>query len=216
MKIRTVKKKWNKEIRSIKKDLKDPKWSIEKEFTSHEYYDDVMSFTWSDIFFIGTYEGRQRVFNCTIVSSLDEFEEKVDSKVNEEFDKIYPDSHENCTIDFVESTRPNLKEMKISYKDEDLEQQMKLKKGEILKTILESNSIKVRSYVQTLEGFAFGVGLNIVTEEKYLTKQIVLDYVRKIKTLNIVGTDKIYLTDNEISYEKSDYNGYLNSKLLVV
>jgi hypothetical protein len=201
MKRRKVKKKWNREIKEFKKDLKRSEYSIERTFLSYEYYEG--EFTWSDIYFIGTYNGSPRLFNCTIMSAVDEFESKVDKIVDKKMEEIYGDNYwENKSFDWSEPEgegKFKLRRIDFITKDEELEKRMKAKKQDLIKEVIESGEVKTRSYVKALPNFHYGVGLDLVTEEKMLNKQTVLEYVKKIQQLNVTGFDKIYLSDKEIS-----------------
>lgn len=178
MKRRVKIKRWNREVREFKLSLKREKqYSHDSLFKSYEYYDG--EFSWSDIYFIGTYEGRERLFNCTIVSSLDEFDETITDII---YDR-YPDEIDDKPIK---------------------------------KRMLDSGEIFVRSYVETVPDYRYGIGLHIVTEEKYLNRDIVLDYVRKIQMMNLNGFNKIFLSDKEFRYtQKEIEEQYTNVRGLI-
>jgi len=217
MKRRVIKKKWNREVKDLKKDLKRSNCSIDGIFTSFEYYDDTEEFTWSDIYFIGTYEGRQRVFNCTIVSSIDALEELVDDIVSEEMDKHYPDRYENRNFEFKETSeseenKQKLYELDFSVKNEDLQKEINKKEEHVLKDVLNNRDISIKPHIKSLPDYNYGVGIEIVTEEKFLTKQIVIDYVKKAQQLNIIENKEIYFSDKEIKLTPEDREKALKHK----
>jgi len=212
MKRRTQIKKWNKEIKSFKTILKRNKnYSHYNTFVSYEYYD--KEFRWSDIYFVGTYEGRKRLFNCTIMSSLDYFDIEIDCLIDDHLDKLYPNRHDN--IKFVKED----KSFDIEIFDEKLEDSIEEELIKFKEKLLASGKIFINSHVKAYSGYHYGVGLDIVTEEKMLTKEIILEYVEKVQNINVVGVEEeILLSNNSINYTSDELKNSdsINSRPLII
>lgn len=206
MKRRHLHKKWNRELKELSLQLKrDKEKSHFKTYLSYEYYED--QFTWSDIYFIGTFEGRKRVFNCCIQSAIDEFNCEIDSVVNTKLDKIYPNRYENTEMVFEDASDSNCKYKTLEFivHDEELDKKIKESEKELLKESIMNKEAFVRSYVKALPDYQYGVGLDIVTEEKMINEQIILKYVKLVQSMNITNYDKIFLSDTLVEFDEKDH-----------
>lgn len=203
MKRRTQIKKWNRENREFKLSLKrEKKYTIDNLFMSYEHYEG--EFHWSDIYFIGTYEGRKRLFNTTIVSSLDHFSEKIDNLVDTKVNNKYPKRYDNYNLSFDKIDEKPLYKLNEFIQDKELDKEIKEYSNSIKKEILKKVNINIQSKVQAVSGYFYGVGLEIVTKEKYLNKEIVIKYVKLIQNMNIEKFDEYILDNSNINYTESD------------
>lgn len=211
MKKRILKKKYNREVREFKLLMKrDKHYSINNEFVSYEYYEG--EFFWSDIYFIGTYNGYKRLFNCTISSSLYDFEDKLDNIVDVELDDLYVDRHDNIHIDFGLPLEDGSRKASLITKNEKLESEIEAKRKELQESLIED--LSVTPYIKAVPNYQYGVGLDIVSSEKILTKDVVLKYVRLAKDMNIIRYEQVFLSDEKIKYNKEDLDLNESSRLL--
>lgn len=201
MKRRILNKKRNRQVKSLKLQLKRSKYSIDKKFISHGYYDDNYEFYWDDIYFIGTYKGKETVFNCTIMSSLDVLNSKIENMIDQELDVLYPNRNDNVDFDMSNG------KLKMIVHDEELEKEINAKKDELLIKLLKDNSITFNSIVKRIPGYSYGEGLNIVTLEKVLTKDIVIKYVEMIQNIN-VEDEGIILHEEQPSFTKEELSKF--------
>ena len=204
MKRRVLKKKWNREIRDLILSMKRESEYAEGSglFKSYEVYDG--DFSWSDIYFVGTYKGTPRLFNCTIVSAADHYEEYLVSNiVSDEMDKLYPKRYDNQSIEWGDCEN-SLRSMYRVTHNEDLHKEMDAKEKEILEEVL-TRKLPIKSHIEILPDYQYGVGIAVVTEEKSLNREVVIDYVKRIQALNITE-ELTYLSDKEIFCTKEDHS----------
>lgn len=185
------------------------RYRLTKKFLTHHPFGEYQS--WADIYFPGKFMGKNVLWNCTISTTHSEFEGTVLERAIREISNKYPNRHLYDErgfhiIERMDNGRSRMKENP-EWTDE-VSKKYSEERTSVCKRIA-SEGLDIEIGYEVLDEFYFGVGLNIVVGDKWLTIDAVEKAVDEFNKLNISGygpgpTDTVRLTEKDLEGYVSD------------
>jgi len=137
-------------------------------------------------YFVGTYEGREVIFDTAMFTLRLYHSSLLYEKAEEEAEKQFPTYKRTNFDDLSEAEIEKI----IDSTDEN--EEVEVFKMEIIDELEDTEAIKVKEYIEINTDFDYGIALEIGLNVEELTDSIISDFVNKYKTNTLILDETLY------------------------
>ena len=162
------------------------KKEIDKEnglFTSRHYFDEEMH--WVDVYFLSR-KDKFTLYNCTLVSPTNQFLDKIADKL---YDVTTPlltteELSKERAFDFVPIVKNGIRSWIMKKPEKVVYEKLgnltwREYQNQVENELIQNEKIDIYEQYTLDYSYAYGIGLNIVVNEKFINETVVVEYITK-------------------------------------